>query len=205
MKHILTYHTLFENENMEQYTPSTKTIITGGEIILAKDKNAPLLIVYGGIPVKGVTSGVYMWNYVDKLKEKYHIFVASSHKVNGPDTYETVLTYLKKYGITPSKKVLYLFSGGYSPGMKLLDTKAADFSKVLLVDIWMKGKTISDFYIKFTNNNKSKVEYYYTSFGANNDSARDAIAKSASVVNTKSNHMDTNLLAVDSLIKMYNI
>ena len=199
MKHLLTYQQLFESETQAESMPTTKTSITGGKLLLCKNKTAPLLIVYGGIPVGGRQSGDYMWDYVDKLKSKYHIFVASSHKVDGESTYKKVLEQLEKYEIKPSSKILYLFSGGYRPGMALLKNKASDFNKVLLVDIWMKGSTISDFYTKFTKDNSSKVKYYYTDFGANNSIARDAIAKGASTSKKKTGHMETNVDAVSSL------
>ncbi len=204
MKHLLTYQQLFEDATQVESMPTEKTKMSGGHILFCKNKTAPLLIVYGGIPVSGQESGGengYMWKYVDKLKNKYHIFVASNHKVNGEATYKNVLAQLEKYGIKPSSKVLYLFSGGYRPGMPLLKNKAADFSKVLLVDIWMKGSIISDFYTKFAKDNPSKVKYYYTEFGANNTVARDSIAKSASISKKRAGgsmtvHMDTNLDAV---------
>ena len=184
--------------------PIEKTSISGGNILFCKNKTAPLLIVYGGIPVGGRSSGDYMWDYVDKLKSKYHIFVATSHKVDGDSSYASVLSQLEKYGIKPSSKVLYLFSGGYRPGMALLKNKASDFAKTLLVDIWMKGSVISSFYIKFTKDNSAKVKYYYTDFGANNTVARDTIAKSAGTSKKRTSggmksHMDTNLDAVSSL------
>jgi len=136
---------------------------------------------------------------VDKLKNKYHIFVASSHQVDGESTYKNVLTQLEKYGIKPSSKVLYLFSGGYRPGRSLLKNRASDFSKVLLVDIWMGNSEVSSFYQEFTKNNSSKVKYYYTDFGADNKIARDAIAKSAGEAKKKTGHMETNVPAVAGL------
>ena len=204
MKHLLTYHQLFEDATEVQSIPTTKTSISGGKILFCKNKTAPLLMVYGGISVGGRSSGDYMWDYVDKLKSKYHIFVATSNKVNGESSYASVLSQLEKYGIKPSSKILYLFSGGYSPGMTLLKNKASDFAKTLLVDIWMKGSVISSFYIKFTKDNSAKVKYYYTDFGANNIVARDTIAKSASTSKKRTGgsmkvHMDTNLDAVSSL------
>ena len=204
MKHLLTYQKLFEASAQDESLSTEKTDISGGKILFCKNKTAPLLIVYGGIPVGGRSSGDYMWDYVDKLKNKYHIFVASSHKVDGESTYKNVLSQLEKYGIKPSSKILYLFSGGYRPGMSLLKNKASDFSKVLLVDIWMKGSEISSFYIKFTKDNPSKVKYYYTDFGANNTVARDTIAKSASTAKKRpgrsmKDHMDTNLDGTTSI------
>ena len=76
-----------------------------------------------------------MWDYLGGLKEKYHIFVAKSHNVNGPAAYSSVLKTLNENGITPSSQILYLFSGGYRPGMGVLDGSASNFSAVLFVFI----------------------------------------------------------------------
>lgn len=168
-----------------------------GEILFSKNKTAPLLMVYGGINVGGKKSGVYMWDYVNKLKNKYTIFVANDHKVNGLNSYKKVLESLKENNITPSSKILYLFSGGYKPGKELLNSNSGDFSEILLVDIWMGG-SVGDFYKKFVKDNSSKVKYYYTSFGSQNDEAKNFISKLVSSVKNSS-HMETNTDAVNNL------
>ena len=175
-----------------------------GKLVMSSNKTAPLLVVFGGIPVGGRSSGDYMWDYMGGLKEKYHIFVAKSHNVNGTSAYNSVLKTLQENGITPSSQVLYLFSGGYRPGMAVLNQSAGNFSAVLLVDIWMKGSSLGQYYKDFTKNNSSKVRYYYTSFGANNNDARDFISKNAGVSELQKgggmdSHMKTNDLAVASL------
>ncbi len=175
-----------------------------GKLVMSSNKTAPLLVVFGGIPVGGRQSGVYMWDYLGGLKEKYHIFVAKSHNVNGPAAYNSVLKTLSENGVSPSSQVLYLFSGGYRPGMGVLNESAGNFSAVLLVDIWMKGSSLGEYYKNFTKSNSTKVRYYYTSFGANNNDARDFIAKNAGVSEQQSGggmdaHMKTNNLAVSSL------
>lgn len=175
-----------------------------GKITLPKSKSASLLIVFGGIPVGGRQSGEYMWDYLEKLKSKYIIFVANNHNVNGLMSYKSVLDYLDKLGVEPTSQVLYLFSGGYKPGMDVLKSNSGSFKEVLLVDIWMKSSYISDFYKDYTSSNSSKVKYYYTSFGANNNSARDFISKKASISKLQpggsmTDHMKTNNLAVSSL------
>lgn len=170
-----------------------------GKISLSKNKTAPLLMVYGGIPVGGRESGDYMWDYVDTLTDKYNIFVANSHRVNGNKSYNDTLDILEENGVNPSYKILYLFSGGYGPGMDILQTDSNDFNKVLLVDIWMKGSKLGNFFVNYTNSNSGKVSYFYTSFGANNQKARDSIASTASTTGKSNNHMDTNRLAVNSL------
>ena len=163
-------------------------------------KSSPLAIVFGGIPVGGKQSGEYMYDYFNKTGNKFNLFVASNSNVNGKASYDSVM----KKDITPSKKILYLFSGGYKPGMELLKSVGADkFDKIYLVDIWMGNSSVSDFYTKLAKDNKEKVEYYYTSFGANNNTARNTISQtvSKSAANSKNNHMETNNDAVEALIK----
>jgi hypothetical protein len=163
-------------------------------------KSSPLAIVFGGIPVGGKQSGEYMYDYFNKTGNKLNLFVASNSNVNGKASYDSVM----KKDINPSKKILYLFSGGYKPGMELLKSVGADaFDKIYLVDIWMGNASVSDFYTKLARENKGKVEYYYTSFGADNNTARNSISQavSKSVSNNKNDHMDTNNDAVEALMK----
>ena len=163
-------------------------------------KSSPLAIVFGGIPVGGKQSGEYMYDYFNKTGNKFNLFVASNSNVNGKASYDSVI----KKDITPSKKILYLFSGGYKPGMELLKSVGADkFDKIYLVDIWMGKSSVSDYYTKLAKDNKEKVEYYYTSFGANNNTARNTISQTVtkSAANSKNDHMDTNNDAVEALIK----
>jgi hypothetical protein len=171
-----------------------------GKFVANSNPNAPLLVVFGGIDVNGVKSGVYMFDYVSKLESRYHVFVAESSRVNGPAAYSALLKHLNQKGFNPSSKVLYLFSGGYLPGKPLLTTNNADFSKVILVDIWMGNSSIENFYIKYASDNKSKTSYFYTTFGANSDKARDTIKNTvSSKKNAANNHMKTNDDAVSSL------
>jgi len=175
-----------------------------GKFSEGASKTSPLVIVFGGIPQNGKQSGEYMYNYFNKTGNKYNLFVAANAKVNGKLSYDSVIKKLEQSSISPSKKILYLFSGGYNPGMDLLKSVGADkFDKIYLVDIWMGNSTSSDFYTKLARDNRNKVEYYYTSFGANNNTAKNSISgvvgKSSS--NLKNNHMDTNNDAVESLMK----
>ncbi len=39
-----------------------------GKLSMATDATAPLLVVFGGITVGGVQSGVYMWNYMKGIR-----------------------------------------------------------------------------------------------------------------------------------------
>ena len=141
-----------------------------------------------------------MWDYVSSLKTKYHVFVADSSRVNGTSTYSNLLKKLSENGLTPSSKILYLFSGGYLPGKPVLTSNNSDFSRVLLVDIWMGNASIESFYKKYANDNKSKTSYFYTTFGANSETARDTIKNTVtSKKNDKNDHMKTNKDAVATL------
>lgn len=89
-----------------------------GNLSIAADLKAPLLVVFGGKNVDGRESGVYMWDFMSKIQNKYHIFVAVNQHVNGLESYnklmETVTT--DDHHLTPAQQFLYLFSGGWSPG-----------------------------------------------------------------------------------------
>lgn len=183
-----------------------------GRLSAAPDASAPLLVVFGGIEVGGIQSGQYMWNYMNVVKERYHIFVALSNLVNGPHAYRALAKALGEKGLTPSKQILYLFSGGYRPGMDLLAGSGVTlFSAIYLVDIWMgvtkkAGSWVPDFYVALANKNAAKITYVYTTFGANNEKARDTIAKKvgpqrATLVKGKGMpvHMSTNTVAVRAL------
>ena len=105
-------------------------------------KSARLLVVFGGIAVSKtefdgvprkkaifVPSGDYMWNFMDDLKDRFHVFVSSTNDVPGKGSYDALLKKLKDKGVTPpSDQILYLFSGGGSPGTQLLDGNGADVS-----------------------------------------------------------------------------
>jgi hypothetical protein len=178
-----------------------------GRLSTAPDKGAPLIVVFGGIDVGGSPSGSYMWNYMNLLKERFHIFVALSNLVNGPHAYRSLMSALDAQGVAPSKQILYLFSGGYRPGMDLLvGNGPSRFSSIYLVDIWMGGSYVSDFYMALANKNAAKITYVYTKFGAVNEKARDHIARKAgpqraTLVPGKGMdvHMSTNDVAVRTL------
>jgi len=175
-----------------------------GKFSEGASKSSPLAIVFGGIPVGGKQSGEYMYDYFNKTGNKLNLFVAANANVKGKSSYDSVIKKLNQGSITPSKKILYLFSGGYKPGMELLKSVGADyFDKIYLVDIWMGNASVSDFYTKLAKENRGKIEYYYTSFGANNNTARNAISQTVmkSSENSKNNHMDTNNDAIGALMK----
>jgi hypothetical protein len=178
-----------------------------GKLSKASDASAPLLVVFGGIVVGGISSGHYMWNYMNRFKDQFHIFVAQSHKVHGLHSYRSLMTTLKAQGLTSSKQILYLFSGGYRPGMDLLAGGGpALFSSIYLVDIWMGDSSVSAFYKALVDANAAKITYVYTTFGANNEKARDYIANKvgsqrAILVEGKGMdvHMGTNTVAIRTL------
>jgi hypothetical protein len=194
-----------EIEQQKGSKPDTKSQPVGnyGKFTPGKDKSAPLVVVFGGIPVGGRQSGDYMYDYFNKTGDKYNLFVAKSHKVNGLEAYQSLKSKISSGEISPSKKILYLFSGGYRPGMTLLSKfKAEEFDKIILVDIWMGNSTVAQFYKELASNNKEKVEYYYTDYGANNPSARNAISSSVFKKEKASTHMATNIDAIKSLLAM---
>lgn len=159
-------------------------------------KNATLLVVFGGIPVDKIEfdgikrkkpvyipSGDYMWNFMNDLKDRFHIFVsADSH--GGNDAYNSLIKKMKEKEITHSSEILYLFSGGGSSGTELLDGKGTDrFSSIFLVDIWMGFGTkhpspfMPNFYKHFVNTHADKTAYVFTEGGADNNDARDFLAR----------------------------
>ena len=102
-----------------------------GKFTQGKDKSAPLVVVFGGIPVGGRESGDYMYDYFNKTGDKYNLFVAKSHKINGGEAYQALKNKINSGEITPSKKILYLFSGGYRPGQSALTKfKPEEFDKI---------------------------------------------------------------------------
>ena len=144
-----------------------------GNLSIAADLKAPLLVVFGGKNVDGRESGVYMWDFMSKIQNKYHIFVAVNQHVNGLESYnklmETVTT--DDHHLTPAQQFLYLFSGGWSPGKDLLGhllrhKEPIPFSEIYLVDIWMRDSTSSDFYTHLANKISTPISYVHTLHGA---------------------------------------
>lgn len=177
-----------------------KDIGSYGKFSSGKKSSDPLVVVYGGINVGGRKSGIYMYDYFGPIAGNYNLFVATDHNVNGSSSYKAIKD---KVVNSPSKKILYLFSGGYKPGMDVLSKYgASEFDKIYLVDPWMGNKKTEDFYINLAKENSSKVEYYYTSFGANSNTAKTGVASAVKVKNAQreNNHMKTNEDAVSSLI-----
>jgi hypothetical protein len=160
-------------------------------------KNATLLVVFGGIPVDKmefdgikrkkpvyIPSGDYMWNFMNGLKDRFHIFVSASSHVDGKAAYDSLIKIMKEKAITHASEILYLFSGGGGPGTQLLDGKGSGrFSSIFLVDIWMGfGKKhpspfMPNFYKHFVNTHADKTAYIYTEGGADNNDARDFLVR----------------------------
>lgn len=180
-----------------------------GNLSIAPAANAPLLVVFGGIDAHKVHSGVYMWNYMNPLGQRFHIFVALSNRVNGTLAYDGLMKTVADKGLNPSRQVLYLFSGGYKPGIELLSGGTSRFAAIYLVDIWMGGAVVGGFYTSLADHDALKMTYVYTIFGANNKVARDYIANKvaprATLISALpheggvATHMRTNVAAVSTL------
>ena len=56
-----------KNVEKKDSDSSYLSVSSYGKLVLNSNKNAPLLVVYGGINVGGRTSGVYMWDYMDEI------------------------------------------------------------------------------------------------------------------------------------------
>jgi hypothetical protein len=198
-----------------------------GKLWVANKPDLPLLVVFGGIAVKpsqmdgikrnkdddkAIQSDVYMWNYVNPLKNRFHIFVSLPPRhVNGPKAYDALVN-SQDQKFAPFQRILFLFSGGYLPGMGLLGDKAYanKFSAIFLVDIWMGNSSSADFYTHFVNTNADRVNYVFTQGGPANNDARDKLArklgsqKAIEVDSQKGDvgymtHMRTNTVAVGML------
>jgi hypothetical protein len=117
-----------------------------GKLVVSSDKNSPTLICFGGIDVNGRSSGDYMWDYFGDLKNKFQIFVAKDHKVDGEESYKSVIKYLESNGYNTSEQILYLFSGGYKPAIPVLNSFEKKFQKFILVDIWIGNDNVSNYY-----------------------------------------------------------
>lgn len=174
-----------------------------GKFSEASNKKSPLIMVYGGIDVGGRKSGEYMYDYLNKVGSSANIFVAKDANIDGKGAYQSVKNKLSEKSINPSKKILYLFSGGYKPGMSLLkDVSASEFDIIYLVDIWMGNSNVASFYKNLAESNRSKVRYFYTGTGAANSDAKNSLINTLNFykANDRNDHMDTNNDAVNDLL-----
>jgi hypothetical protein len=165
-----------------------------GKLWVGNKPDLPLLVVFGGIAVKPsqmdgvarkkdedkpVQSDVYMWNYMSGVKNRFHIFVSLPPRhVNGLKAFEALVN-AQDQKFAPSQQILYLFSGGYLPGIGLLSNKAdaKKFATIFLVDIWMGSTDVENFYAHFVNTNADRVIYVFTQGGAANHDARDKLVR----------------------------
>ena len=204
-----------EDNNVTAQEPNkseiTKKDISGyGIFTPSNNTEAPLVIVYGGINVRGRESGEYMYDYFNKTNNKYNLFVAKDHRIYGYEAYMQILNSLSEQNIRPNKKVLYLFSGGVRPGMTLLSKiNPEEFEKIYLVDIYIgKNASTANFYTKLAKQYPSKIEYFYTGSssqagGSVNLPAKNAIISSVFLSKQGNNHMSTNVDAVASLMNTF--
>jgi hypothetical protein len=203
-----------------------------GKLSVASEPDLPLLIVFGGVDVHQsdidgikrdkkhnppVSADGYMWNYMKDITDKYHIFVSiKPDHLDGVDAYDKLMTEINHQKLAPSKQILYLFSGGWRPGMWVLKVEeAVTFSWILLVDIWMgigkdKNTVSPDFYKPFVIKNRDKTTYIYTDSGPANEDAKKSVVRTLGSDRAifvpaqktdigKENHMRTNAVAVGLL------
>lgn len=170
----------------------------------------PFIFVIGGIDVNGEKSGKYMPKYFDPVFQKYNIWIADSNKSPGKASYDEAMLYLSQKGWSSSTKILYLFSGGYSQGYKLVTSGDINtFTKVLIVDIWMKNDNRWPTWVK---NNVNKASYFYSSSGPGGGLPAGAeqqnsilsslgypTPRTADTIHFINNHMKTNDKAVATL------
>ncbi len=192
-----------------------KSSLTQGALTANTNKNAPMVVVFGGTDVGGKASGKYMYDYfTPDVLSKYNVFVANSSRINGEKAWKEIQEKSVELGLNPSKKILYLFSGGYFPAMsiggagldmdKRIDYLNNTFDKIFLVDIWI-GKSGSTFYKKLAEKCGNKLEYYSyggnnSGGGSNNIPVRNLIVSKASKSHlTAPDHMRTNDEAIKSL------
>ena len=85
--------------------------LSQGKININSNKSAPLIVVFGGIDVGGRSSGSYMYDYFkEDILSKATTFIANSSKIDGSKAWSEI----SGLNLTPSKKILYLFSGGFA-------------------------------------------------------------------------------------------
>lgn len=199
-----------KSEVLNNPKPNSENVGNYGNFTPSINEGAPLIIVYGGIDVRGRKSGDYMYDYFGKTNNRYNLFVANDNKVDGYIAYTSLLTHLENQKIYPNKKALYLFSGGQRPGITLLKRiSAEEFEKIYLVDIYIGSNNETErIYTDLAKRYPNKIEYYYT--GSDNEAggsvnlrAKRNIISSVSVSKRGRNHMLTNDDAVYSLMNYF--
>lgn len=190
---------------MADFIPVGKNGILG-KISFSKDTVAPLIICFGGVDVVGRRSGIYMYDYFNEsILSKFHVFISYSHATDGVQSYSAIKKILDDLKIKPSYYLLYLFSGGYRPGIQLVDSVGLNFfRKVYLVDIYI-GKTI--YWVNLAEKEPSKFVYFWSPGAHSNIEAHEKLKKKVenfsrtSGVGSNSAHMSTNVDAVSYLDK----
>ena len=178
--------------------------LSQGKITVNSDKAAPLVVVFGGIDVGGRASGDYMYDYFkpDTLSNTT-TFIANSSRIDGAQAWSEI----SGLGLTPVKKILYLFSGGYLPGMSLLNkVDPTEWAAIYLVDIWIgQNQNTKNFYTNLAADFPDKVKYYYTggensAGGSNNLAAKRQIIAAVNRSKGSDTHMGANDIAVTDLV-----
>ena len=191
-------------DRSSQFGPAKGQPLSQGKITVNSDKAAPLIVVFGGTDVGGRASGDYMYDYFkpDTLPDTT-TFIANSSRIDGARAWSEI----SGLGLTPVKKILYLFSGGYLPGMSLLNKVApASWDGIYLVDIWIgRNQTTKNFYTKLAAEFPDKVKYYYTggensAGGSNNLAAKRQIIAAVNRSKSSASHMGANDIAVTDLV-----
>ena len=187
-----------------QTGPIESQTLSQGKITVNSDKAAPLVVVFGGIDVGGRASGDYMYDYFkpDTLSNTT-TFIANSSRIDGAQAWSEI----SGLGLTPVKKILYLFSGGYLPGMSLLNkVDPTEWAAIYLVDIWIgQNQNTKNFYTNLAADFPDKVKYYYTggensAGGSNNLAAKRQIIAAVNRSKGSASHMGANDIAVTDLV-----
>ena len=131
-------------------------------------------------------------------------FIANSSRIDGARAWSEI----SGLGLTPVKKILYLFSGGYLPGMSLLNkVDPTEWAGIYLVDIWIgRNQNTENFYTNLAADFPDKVKYYYTggeksAGGSNNLAAKRQIIAAVNRSKGSDTHMGANDIAVTDLVK----
>jgi hypothetical protein len=199
-----------KSEELNNPKTNSESVSNYGNFSPSVKEGSPLIVVYGGIDVNNRKSGDYMYDYFKQTGNQYNLFVARDNRIDGYGAYMSLTSFLQNQKIYPTKKALYLFSGGQRPGYTLLNkVSPEEFEKIYLVDIYIgKNSETERFYTELAKKYPNKVEYYYT--GSDNDAggsvnlrAKRSIISSVNVSKRGSNHMLTNNDAVYSLMNYF--
>ena len=192
------------SDRSSQTGPIESQTLSQGKITVNSDKSAPLVVVFGGTDVGGRVSGDYMYDYFkpDTLPDTT-TFIANSSRIDGAQAWSEI----SGLGLTPVKKILYLFSGGYLPGMSLLNkVDPTEWAVIYLVDIWIgRNPNTENFYTNLAADFPDKVKYYYTggensAGGSANLAAKQQIIAAVNRSKSSDTHMGANDIAVTDLV-----